>query len=264
MNLNRIELRKIMYDYNCISNRLLQANFQDYNSVLKKFVNYISNTEIIDDYIRDCGICEFNLEEKFKQIQKSYGIFIFSLGDSEQEEVRNIFAYLVYIVDHDININSGITYAYSDSDKYQEMLKGFNERVVNVLIRHIEQYLTKIGMDMGMDEKITYNISVKNGQVNIANDNSRLEATNKVSSVSDELNNLINNIRVLSEEQELTDEEKNILDCNLENISEEFKKDEPRKKFLESSASVIKAIKGTAEFGAAIIALIQFLQQIIK
>ena len=144
------------------------------------------------------------------------------------------------------------------------MLKGFNERVVYVLIRHIEQYLTKIGMDMGMDEKITYNISVKNGQVNIANDNSRLEATNKVSSVSDELNNLINNIRVLSEKQELTDEEKNILDCNLENISEEFKKDEPRKKFLESSASVIKAIKGTAEFGAAIIALIQFLQQIIK
>lgn len=264
MNLNRIELKKIMYDYNCISNRLIQANFQDYNSVLKKFVNFIFNTEIIDDYIKDCGVCELNLEEEFKQIQKSYGGLIFSLGDSEQEEVRNIFAYLVYIVDHNININSGITYAYSNSNKYQEMLKGFNERVVYVLIRHIEQYLTKIGMDMGMDEKITYNIKVKNGQVNIANDNSRLEATNKISSVSDELNNLINNIRVLSETQELTDEEKNILDCNLENISEEFKKDEPRKKFLESSASVIKAIKGTAEFGAAIIALIQFLQQIIK
>lgn len=264
MNLNRIELKKIMYDYNCISNRLIQANFQDYNSVLKKFVNFIFNTEIIDDYIKDCGVCELNLEEEFKQIQKSYGGLIFSLGDSEQEEVRNIFAYLVYIVDHNVNINSGITYAYSDSDKYQEMLKGFNERVVYVLIRHIEQYLTKIGMDMGMDEKITYNITVKNGQVNIANDNSRLEATNKVSSVSDELNNLINNIRVLSENEELTDEEKNVLDCNLENISEEFKKDEPRKKFLESSASVIKAIKGTAEFGAAIIALIQFLQQIIK
>ena len=51
---------------------------------------------------------------------------------------------------------------------------------------------------------------------------------------------------------------------SLQGSSEEFKKDEPRKKFLESSASVIKAIKGTAEFGAAIIALIQFLQQIIK
>lgn len=119
-------------------------------------------------------------------------------------------------------------------------------------------------MDMGMDEKITYNISVKNGQVNIANDNSRLEATNNVSSVSDELNDLINNIRFLSEKQELSDEEKNILDCNLENISEEFKRVEPRKKFLESSVSVIKVIKGTAEFGAAITALIQFLQQIIK
>ena len=42
MNLNRIELKKIMYDYNCISNRLLQANFEDYNSVLKKFLNFIA------------------------------------------------------------------------------------------------------------------------------------------------------------------------------------------------------------------------------
>lgn len=264
MNLNRIELRKIIYDFNCISNRLLQANYQDYNSVLKKFINFTSNTEVINDFIKDCGICEFDIEKEFTEIQKSYGGLIFSLGDSEREEVRNIFAYLVYIVDHDVNINSRVIYGYSESKKHQDKLKGFNERVVLVLIRHIEQYLTKIGMDMGMDEKITYNISVKNGQVNIANDNSRLEATNNVSSVSDELNDLINNIRFLSEKQELSDEEKNILDCNLENISEEFKRVEPRKKFLESSVSVIKVIKGTAEFGAAITALIQFLQQIIK
>lgn len=264
MNLNRIELKKIMYDYNCISNRLLQANFEDYNSVLKKFLNFISNTEIINDYIKDCGDCCWDIDKIMEEVQNSYGHKLFVLGDSYEEEVRNIYAILNHIVQHDTIIYAGIAMGYSNSTKYQDMVKGFNERVVLVLINHIEQYLTKIGMDMGMDEKITYNISVKNGQVNIANDNSRLEATNKVSSVSDELDNLINNIRVLSEEQELTDEEKNILDCNLENISEEFKKDEPRKKSLESSASVIKAIKGTAEFGAAIIALIQFLQQIIK
>lgn len=264
MNLNRIELRKIIYDYNCISNRLLQANFEDYNSVLKKLLNFVSNTEVISDYIKDCGDCCWDIDNIMEEVENSYGHESFVLGDSYKEEVRNIYAILNHIVEHDTVIYDGIAIGYSSSTNYQDRVKGFNERVVLVLINHIEQYLTKIGMDMGMDERITYNITVKNGQVNIANDNSRLEATNKVSSVSDELNNLINNIRVLSEEQELTDEEKNILDCNLENISEEFKKDEPRKKFLESSASVIKAIKGTAEFGAAIIALIQFLQQIIK
>lgn len=36
MNLNKKDLRKIMYDFNGISNRLMQADFHDYNSILKK------------------------------------------------------------------------------------------------------------------------------------------------------------------------------------------------------------------------------------
>ena len=34
MKLNRSELKKIIYDFNSISNRLLQADFEDYNDVL--------------------------------------------------------------------------------------------------------------------------------------------------------------------------------------------------------------------------------------
>ena len=54
MRLNRNELRKILYDFNSFSNRLLQADFQDYTDVLKKFLNFINNTPIIFDYILDC------------------------------------------------------------------------------------------------------------------------------------------------------------------------------------------------------------------
>lgn len=82
MNLNRIELRKIIYDYNCISNRLLQANFEDYNSVLKKFLNFISNTEIINDYIKDCGDCCWDIDKIMEEVQNSYGHKLFVLGDS--------------------------------------------------------------------------------------------------------------------------------------------------------------------------------------
>ncbi|MGX8797651.1 hypothetical protein ACR6HW_16565 [Fusibacter sp. JL298sf-3] len=61
---------------------------------------------------------------------------------------------------------------YSSSRSFQDKVKGFNDRVVMVLIRHIERYLTKIGIEMGIDEKVTYSIAIENGQVNIANDNS--------------------------------------------------------------------------------------------
>ena len=41
---------------------------------------------------------------------------------------------------------------------------GVNERFVMVLIRHVESYLTKVGIDMGIDEKNIYNVTVQNGQ----------------------------------------------------------------------------------------------------
>lgn len=50
---------------------------------------------------------------------------------------------------------------YSSSDKIQDKIKGFNNRFVMVLLRHIERYLTKVGIDMGLDDKIVYNVTVK-------------------------------------------------------------------------------------------------------
>ena len=78
MKLNRKELRKIQYDFNSCSNRLLQANYEDYADVLGKFVNYIDSTPIISDYIHDCGNCDWNLENEVKEVQGSYGRLIFS------------------------------------------------------------------------------------------------------------------------------------------------------------------------------------------
>ena len=49
-----------------------------------------------------------------------------------------------------------------------------------VLIRHIERYLTKVGIDMGLDEKVVYNVTVQNGQAIIANDNANVTATANV------------------------------------------------------------------------------------
>mgnify|MGYP007060800760 FL=1 len=41
---------------------------------------------------------------------------------------------------------------------------GVKERFVMVLIRQVESYLTKVGIDMGIDEKNIYNVTVQNGQ----------------------------------------------------------------------------------------------------
>ena len=61
----------------------------------------------------------------------------------------------------------------------------------------------------------------------------------------------------------MTDSEADALNSSLDVIEEELKSDKPRKSFIKTAITGIKAIKGTAEFGAAIAALIQFLQPFI-
>lgn len=262
MKLNRADLRKIMYDFNSICNRLLRADFQDYNSALSKFVDFIKSNDLIYGYIKSCGECEQDLEQEFKEITGSYGSLIFDLGLSDEEEVRNVFAILSYIAENNIKIHTGLAWGYTSAKSFQDKVKGFNERVVMVLIHHIERYLNRIGIDMGIDEKITYSITVENGQVNIANDNSTINATNTVNRLDPEkLTKLIGDIK--NEAKGLSEEDEDILVSNLEVIKEELKAPSPRKSFLKTAISGLKIIKGTTEFAAAVTALLQFIQPLL-
>lgn len=130
-----------------------------------------------------------------------------------------------------------------------------------VLIRHIERHLTKIGIDMGLDEKVTYSITVHNGQVNIANDSASITATNSMGINAESLAELVQAIRTTS--VELSEEDAEILDSNLEVIEEELKTDKPRKGFLKTAILGLKTLKGTSEFAAAVVALVQFLQPLL-
>jgi len=261
MKLNRAELRKIMYDFNSLSNRLMQVDFDDYTDVATKFINFIKRTPVIFDFITDCGICDQDLVKEFSEIGGSYGNEIFSLGDEPEEEIRNVFAILEYIVEKKIEIHYGVAMGYSHSQKYQDMVKGFNDRVVMVLIRHIEAYLTKIGIDMGLDEKIVYQVTVEHGQVNIATDNATINATSNIGIDTERLADLVQAVKTAA--TNLSEEEQDTLSSNLEVIEEESKSAKPRKGFMKTAIAGLSAIKGTAEFGAAVVALIQFVQTIL-
>lgn len=261
MKLNRAELRKIMYDFNSISNRLLQADYNDHTGVVGRFVAFIKATPIIYDYVLDCGSCDWDMDETFQEIRQSYGRNIFVLGDTDEEEIRNIFAILTHVSEKGVNVALAIAAGYTSSNKYQDRVKAFNDRVVMVLIRHIESYLTKVGIDMGIDEKITYSITVSNGQVNIASDNAIITATNNVGVDLAQLNTLINNVR--SAAVGITGEDAETLSDNLEVIEEQAKSDKPKKGFIKTAITGIKTLKGTAEFAAAVAALVQFLQTIL-
>jgi len=262
MKLTRNDLRKILNDFNSLSNRLLQTNFDDYKTVLARFVRFITDTEIINDYIISCGECTQNMEEEFKAVRSMQAIF--DLGDTDEEEIRNVYAILKYAVENNISIPHGVALSYSHSRKFQDSLKEFNDRVTMVLIRHIENYVTKIGIDMGLDDKVVYNITLKDGQLNIANDNAVINATNNVTQFdADKLTALIADIRKHSDDCNLSKDAKESMESSLAVITDEANNANPRKQHLKLAIGALQAIKGSAEFGAAVVALYQFLQPLI-
>ena len=262
MRLNRKELKKIDYDFRILANRLFKTDFNEYNKVLTMLIRFVSDTEIIHDYIMDCGKCDQDMKKEFEEVRT--GRAIFDLGNTDAEEVRNIHAILCYIVKNNIHVHSSIGFSYSRSTKFQEIISDFNDRVVMIFVQHIESYLTKVGIDMGLDENNIYNITVNGGQVNIANDNACIAANNTANSIDAmKLEELIKDVVKSAKASNISMEERETLLSNLDVISQECKSDKPRKSFIKTAISGIKVIKGTMEFGAAIATLVQFLQPFI-
>lgn len=261
MKLNRIDLKKTQYEFNSISNRLLQADCDDYLDVLRKFISFLNRSPLIFDYISDCGESDQNIEQEVEAVKKEYGGAIFSTGDTEQEEVRSVYAILKYIVDENIEVQHGVALGYSSSDEYQDIIKGFNNRFVMILIRYIENFLTRVGIEMGLDDKVVYNVTVQNGQAIFAGDNSMITAKNNIGIDAEKLRDLIAEVRRNSENLSL-EEIENTNEC-LEVLEEETQAKKPRKSFINTAICTLSAIKGTAEFTAAVAALIQFVSTIL-
>jgi hypothetical protein len=256
MNLNKKELKKIIYDFNSISNRFIRVNYDEYLSMLDKFLVFLDKTPIVSDYINDCGTPTINIENEYEAVISSYDDEIFEIGNTTEEEVANIYAILNCLREKECDIPYQMM-AYSNSKKLQDIVRDFNERVPMVLIRNIEGFLTKIGIDMGMDDNTTFAITVNSGQVNIASDNSTINAVQNNGISIDELKKLLSDVR--SNTSELSNEDKETVSDCLEVIEVHAAEATPRKSLIKNAITTLKGIKGVVEFGAAVTALAEFI-----
>ena len=257
--MNRTELKKISHKFNSLSNRLLQSDLNDYHDVLKKYIKYIDNTEIIINFINSCGEYELD-EEDFKSVASSHGRYFFYLGDTEEEEVIRVYSILKYIGEKCKDMPYGITNAYSLSSR-KEGLKKFNDRVTLVLIRHIEEYLTEVGIEMGLDENVTLNINAEKGQVNIAKDQATINAVQNNGIDTNELSKLISNMRDALEDS-LTDEDKQDANDSIDIIEEELNSTQPNEKNVKTHFKILSKIGAGIKFTNACCSLITFADKV--
>lgn len=127
----------------------------------------------------------------------------------------------------------------------------------------LESYLTKVGIDMGVDEKNIYNVTVQNGQAIIANDNSSVTATTNIGATANDIEQLIAAVRTKMDTL-TSDEDKEAASESLEVIEAEVISEKPKKSMIKTAIASLQAIKGTVEFGSAVAALIQFVVPLLS
>lgn len=248
-----------MSDFTSLSNRLYQADYYDYLDVLKKMLNFIDSTQLIKGFIDECGGFNAEIEETVDAVMKEYhSYFKFSIDD--KEEVSEIYSIIKIVCNRNYNdFPRGLLDAYSSSPKYADKLKEFNHRVVFVLINHIENFLKKVGIEMGFDNNVTYNI---NGtQVNIANDEATINATQNIGANADELQKLIialrNEIR-----NDMPDNDKNDVNECIDVIESELMSGNPNEQTVKSQFKILKRIDGGVKFASACCSLLTFADKI--
>lgn len=147
------ELKSLMYDFNRCSERLMHTDFEDFTDNLKKFVDFINNHSITYQIVEAAGPSPFDIENEVKEV--SSGNATFELGNNEDEEIATIYSILNYLSERKITYRNGIFFSYRrGSNKFQDMIDNFNERVAFVLIEDIEARLTKMGYEIGLDDKV--------------------------------------------------------------------------------------------------------------
>ncbi len=272
MQMTKKKLKKIIYDFNSISNRLLQSDSDNYLSALQRFLEYLNSQELIKNYIESqeklvSGFSDEEIHNIFNELATSFGRKKVLLSGITEEEIKYTHSLLLYITERQVPFNSGFFIGFSSSNKFDDKIKGFNEKISKILIMHVEDYLTKLGIDMGMDDSAVFNISNNQGQVNIAQDNSRIDATQisnneQFKKLDSLVEGLLENLKELSSVKDKCDAEENVTF-----IKEELKKDSPRKSVVSGCVETLKKIaKNVPEavgFAASVAEIASFVMQFI-
>ncbi len=260
--MNRIELKKVLNRFNSNCNRLLQSDNDDYIRDLKRFIEFLDSTEIISEYIKLCGESDLDMESEFDQVLNSHGEYVFSTGYDDEEEIRNVYATLKHLSQNFDEIPWGLYFAYKhqSEESYIDILKEFNSRFTMVLIRHIENYLKEIGIEMGLDENVTYNIN--GNMVNIANDNANINATQNNNGINTEkLKSLISSMRE-SLDSNLSEEDKGEATECINTIESELLSPQPNETTVKDKFKLLRRIDTSTKFISACCSVLTFVDKL--
>ena len=254
-NIDKKQLKILSLEFRTIANRLINCNFHTGMDLLRKFIAYIDENEIISDYIQG----HVNPDD-FQPV--SPRTTFSSMGDTKQEEISYTYQYLKYALENYNDFYTDMAWGYAK--EANDAVKEFCNRIILPFVNYIEGYLTEIGIKMGYDEDTKFMIHVHGGvaQVNVANDSGTVNATQNNGIEASQLDKIISDI-LSNAPSNLPSEEQEQITDDIEVIRTELVNPTPRKSLIKTALRGLQAINGTAQFGAAVAALVEFIGGII-
>ena len=135
--MNRKEIQKISLQYGTLSSQMLKMNSQEEMYCIQQFFDFISETEIIRNYINECKTQEYDFEQIFAD--KGWRN-VLMLPAKQEELVSYGYQLLQYILDGPKSL-IGLCMGYTGSNKFSDNIEAFVRKSIEPFVVAIRTYI---------------------------------------------------------------------------------------------------------------------------
>ncbi len=228
---------------------------------LKKELILYANNDIRDDKGRSLLYCINNLSYgKFdKSLRRNLNKYI-DLVKNYEKETGNLFdnALIDDKIQHITSEKAQAKFELSKLEVEQNKLVNLSTKLISTIDTIIGG--SKMNENINNDKKILVSVNGGIAQINAAFDNAKIDAFQNVN--CENMSELIEKIRQLLP-TEVSKEDVENATTALNVIKCETSEEKPRKNYLKLALNSLRAIKGTAEFSAAVAELIRFISPML-
>lgn len=131
------DLRKISLKFRTLSSQMLKIDSQEEIGCIQAFYDYITNTDLIYDYIASCHCKEYNFDEMIKNM-KYHDRFVLPADSSE------LVDYGYQLIQYILASNRPLFWygeRYTSSNKYVDMVSAFMRKVIEPFVVELRSYL---------------------------------------------------------------------------------------------------------------------------
>lgn len=263
MNDNKTRLRKLLYEHNIEANALLHASYNELDTAITRYLNFIEGCPLIKTFIDDIVANHtpegFNASDEIGCGHNGYSTLGPFPPDYEGESAVVYLLLRAMVADHACNKGLLLGYAHG-SNKFNDMAKNFLEEVARRLISGVSRTITLKGIEMGLDSNTSqFNYFGNHGGAiaTMASDSAEVTVSQTNGASTEELASILKSLTDSANELEVERRQTalNAIDAMREALAEQ----NPKPSIVKTVMGTLKGFNECASFAKHVESLASYL-----